>query len=213
MRSAETNKRDGSGAASPCGGKRQTNETEAAQHRPAAERDNQTHESGTDRIPQTEGEIYRHAQRGFVLCDRLHHMVFEKYMKNIAHRSQHWVLLYLQRNGGSAWQKEIAEAMEVSPAAMTGTVKKLEKSGYVTKTVVDRDNRKNQITLTSQGAELLQRGKQQFDEINQKMFVGIDGADLVCFARCLQRMEENLYEMLREANVDADPFAPPRKHP
>lgn len=196
MRSAETNK-----------------EMEPVQHSGAVERDDKKHEHKTENATQTEGEIYRHAQRGFVLCDRLHHMVFEKYMKNIAHRSQHWVLLYLQHNGGTAWQKEIAEAMEVSPAAMTGTVKKLEKSGYVTKTVVDRDNRQNQITLTPQGAELLKRGKQQFDEINQKMFVGIDGADLVCFARCLQRMEENLYEMLREANVDADPFAPPRKHP
>ena len=195
MRSAETNK-----------------EMKFVQQRDAVG-DNQTHEPKTENATQTEGEIYRHAQRGFVLCDRLHHMVFEKYMKNIAHRSQHWVLLYLERNGGSAWQKEIAEAMEVSPAAMTGTVKKLEKSGYVTKTALDRDNRQNQITLTPQGAELLKRGKQQFDEINQKMFVGIDSADLVCFARCLQRMEENLYEMLREANVDVDPFAPPRKHP
>lgn len=196
MRSAETN-----------------NEMEQLQHSGLVERDNQTHEHKTENATQTEGEIYRHAQRGFILCDRLHHMVFEKYMKNIAHRSQHWVLLYLERNGGSAWQKEIAEAMEVSPAAMTGTVKKLEKSGYVTKKVLDRDNRQNQITLTAQGAELLKRGKQQVDEINQKMFVGIDSADLVCFARCLQRMEENLYEMLREADVDADPFAPPRKHP
>lgn len=196
MRSAETNK-----------------EMEPVQHSGAVERDDKKHEHKTENETQTEGEIYRQAQRGFVLCDRLHHMVFERYMKNIAHRSQHWVLLYLQRNGGSAGQKEIAEAMEVSPAAMTGTVKKLEKSGYVTKTVVDRDNRQNQITLTPQGAELLKRGKQQFDEINQKMFVGIDSADLVCFARCLQRMEENLYEMLREANVDVDPFTPPRKHP
>ena len=59
-----------------------------------------THLDVYKRQPQTEGEIYRQAQRGFVLCDRLHHMVFERYMKNIAHRSQHWVLLYLQHNGG-----------------------------------------------------------------------------------------------------------------
>lgn len=153
---------------------------------------------------QTSTDIYRQAQHGFILCDRLHHMVFEKYMKHIAHRSQHGVLLYLHHNGGTAWQKEIAEAMDVTPAAMTGTVKKLEKSGYITKTIFDKDNRQNRITLTPAGSELLRRGKQQFEQINQKMFVGIDDSDLACFVKCLQQMEENLYDMLRDTETHTD---------
>ena len=154
-------------------GRDKQTKTEAAQHRPAAERDKQTRRRSAAAIalrrkeddPDArirDGPQYRRrrgksdpqAQRGFVLCDRLHHMVFERYMKNncTPFAALGIVVLGAQRRE-QAWQKEIAEAMEVSPAAVTGTVKKLEKSGYVTKTVVDRDNRQNQIAHSPRKAQ------------------------------------------------------------
>lgn len=57
--------------------------------------------------------------------------------------------------GGSAMRVDLAEAVRLTPSAITRALKPLEKIGYVTTIKSDRDARKSIATLTDAGKELL----------------------------------------------------------
>ena len=78
------------------------------------------------------------------------------------------ILVVLEACDGSAKQKELAEELEVSPAAVSDFVSKLERDGYVERKVDESDKRATQITLTELGAaraaELADEKNERFDK-------------------------------------------------
>ena len=71
----------------------------------------------------------------FLRIMRRHHAHVERCIGALGiHHGQHRMLMHLARHEGELpSQKELAEIMGVSPAAVTTTLKRLEKEGYISR--------------------------------------------------------------------------------
>ena len=153
-------------------------------------------------IKRDESATHR-ACRSFICTDRLHRKGFERLVARLGiHRSQHFLLMNIDReNTGS--QKELAERLGISTAAVAVSLKKLEAEGYIERTVDDRDGRNNQIRITEAGRRVVGESKAYITLLDEAMFRGIDGDSLAVFIECLEKMKENLTQFLEEGNEEA----------
>ncbi len=110
------------------------------------------------------------------------------------HHSQHRLLRYLADHPALS-QTRLAEGLEVSPANVAVTLKKLEKDGYIAKTADARDSRNNCIVLTEQAADVLQQTKNRFDAVNRQMFSGFTEEELLLLSSFLDRIYGNLNQL------------------
>ena len=127
---------------------------------------------------------------------RVHHAVCESRVKALGiHPAQHMLLMHLAEKSEISSQKELAEHMHISPAALAVSLGKLEAAGYIAKDVSGTDSRVKTLTITPKGAALVSDSKAVFDGIDSVMFAGISDEELSAFISVLKRMHENLYNM------------------
>ena len=68
----------------------------------------------------------------FISADILHRRSIEKWATDAGmHRSQHRMLMYLNKCENTPAQKDLANHFDISPAAVAVTLKKLESDGYI----------------------------------------------------------------------------------
>ena len=91
----------------------------------------------------------------FIRTDRLHRQLVEARITNDVglHRSQHVMLMHLSHAKEPPSQKELACHFDISPAAVTVTLNRLECGGYITRSNPEGDNRSNRIAITEKGRE------------------------------------------------------------
>ncbi len=118
------------------------------------------------------------------------------------HRSQHMILMYLFRCKDKVSQKDIAEHFEISPAAVTASIKKLEKGGYISRRSSKSDNRFNEIELTEKGKEVVDYSFNSFDEIDNKSFKGISKQEKETLVTLLDKIILNLKAISEEENIN-----------
>ena len=70
------------------------------------------------------------------------------------YRSQHRMLMILGKHPDCS-QSAIAEKLEISPAAVAVSLKKLEKAGYISRQCDEADNRMNHVVVTPKGKEVI----------------------------------------------------------
>ena len=139
--------------------------------------------------------LSREAIDRLVRTMRLHHRVVEKRIDGLGvHHSQHRTLMTLSRMGKTASQKDIAEAMGVSPACVARTLKALSASGWVEKSEGE-DGRCREIALMPEGQRLVDASIKTFQGIDQEMFEGIPDGELEAFAHTLDTIYQNLCRM------------------
>ena len=138
-----------------------------------------------------------------ILTDRLHRNAVESQINELGiHRSQHLALRYISYEGKDATQTDIAKALEISPAAVTVTLKKLEKSGLITRTPQESDARANSIELTEEARILLKKSCAIFKSVNAAMCEGITEEELDVFISCTNKMIENLKKYSSEKDTE-----------
>lgn len=126
---------------------------------------------------------------------RLHHRIVEKRIDGLGvHHSQHRMLMKLARMEGGAAQKDIAEALDVSPACVARTLKQLNAAGLVDK-AEGADGRRREISLLPQGRQLVEDSLAVFRQIDAGMFRGVSGEELSAFTGILRRIQNNLIDM------------------
>ena len=126
---------------------------------------------------------------------RLHHRVVERRIEGLGvHHSQHRLLMRLSRMGRSASQKEIAAALDVSPACVARMLKPLNAAGLIEK-AGGADGRCNQISISPDGERLVEDSLAVFRSIDAQMFEGISGEALAALGGVLRRVQENLVNM------------------
>lgn len=135
----------------------------------------------------------------FLLTDRMHRRAIEANLSALGiHRSQHRLLLHLSRCGGAASQKELAGYLQISPAAVAVTVKKLEKNKLLRRTVSKEDGRCKGLVITPLGKEVLERSYQAFSKTDEIMMRGISEEEQKNMIGLFLRMQENLRTLLPE---------------
>lgn len=137
-------------------------------------------------------KVTHKACRQFMHTDRMHRKLFERMVTSLGiHRSQHFLLMHLDREGVGS-QKELAERLEISTAAVAVSLKKLETEGYIERKIAEDDNRNNEIRITDEGKRVIGVSRDYITRLDEAMFRGIDEETLALFMNCLETMQKNL---------------------
>ncbi len=111
------------------------------------------------------------------------------------YRSQHQMLMNLGRNPDCS-QMELAQKLDITPAAVTTTIKKLEKEGYITRLVSEEDNRVNKLGITKKGQEIITESIRLFDEVEKKALKDFSEEEVECLNNFMKRIRKNLEDLV-----------------
>lgn len=104
------------------------------------------------------------------------------------------VLLFLlqEREGAVSSQRELSDAMHISPASVAVSLKSLERGGYVEKLPDEADQRRKAVRLTDKGRAALAACHQIFREVDRRMFGGFTPEEMEQVRAFQLRMLHNL---------------------
>jgi DNA-binding MarR family transcriptional regulator len=105
--------------------------------------------------------------------------------------TQHRILMHLACHCKLQSQKELADHLQITPAAVTGALKKLESDGYIEKTL-GHDNRFNEIEITEKGLAVVERSKEIFITTDKSLFIGFTNNELDMYILCLEKLKKNI---------------------
>ena len=127
-----------------------------------------------------------------IQTDRMHKHLLDSNVSKIGlHRTGHRVLMHIARNKKLLSQKSLAEHIGITPAAITGVLKRLEKDGYVTREQGD-DNRYNEIKLTELGHRVVLESRSLFSRLDTSLFEGFSESELDGYIQYLEKIQANL---------------------
>ena len=130
---------------------------------------------------------------------KMHHCLVEAQVSGLGvHHSQHRMLMHLSKYEKIPSQKDISDALRISPAAVAVTLKRLEKDGYIERSMTDEDNRRNEIRITDEGRRMVEVSRCIFEGSDGVMFEGLSHEEISSFASMLERITQNLEKELSE---------------
>ena len=136
-----------------------------------------------------------------ILANKMHRQAIETAVDDIGiHRGRHMVLMNLAKAEKIGSQKEIAERLGITQAAMTVSLSKLERDGLIERKT-GSDNRYNEIEITEKGKDIVCRSKSHFSEVDRATFFGIEEDELMVFERCLDKIYSNLSAFLGKDKI------------
>jgi len=107
------------------------------------------------------------------------------------------ILDFLAENG-TGTQNELARALNVSPASVSVSLRRMQKSGLIEKVADESDLRCNRMSLTEKGREQYAYIHGCFDEIDRKLYAGFSEDELQTLEAYLTRLCCNLTAALPE---------------
>ncbi len=139
-----------------------------------------------------EQRLVDRAVRMMVHTDRMHRHAIEECMGDIGlHRTAHMMLMHLAKTEDRPSQRELADHFLITPAAVTGILKHLERDGYITRTT-GRDTRFHEIAITDKGRELVTKSRELFYEVDSQMFLGFSEEEVEAYILALTKIQDNL---------------------
>ncbi len=127
----------------------------------------------------------------FLYTNRLHRSRMEDKIASLGiHGSQHHTLAIIAANK-SLCQRDIAQQLDISSAAVAVTLTKLENAGLITKTQSFDDARMNHVTITDKGSALLKASRRLLDELDEDFFNGITDEEIEAMSATLKKVSEN----------------------
>ncbi len=138
----------------------------------------------------------------YIRTSKIHRKVLERHLnKTGVYRSQHQLLLYIFCHPQVS-QKELARLHNVSTAAIAVSLKKLEKGGYIQRTVDQEDNRFHQILITEKGKKVVEASVSFFRQVEAGMFSGFSREEEEKLFQYLQRIYDNIEGMLQKTESE-----------
>ncbi len=149
----------------------------------------------------------------FIRVMRRHHACVERRLGDLGiHHGQHRMLMQLlKRQEDTPSQKELAEIMGVSPAAVTTTLKRLEKEEFITRSATDEDNRRNEIHITEKGLAKVVEAREIFESVDRAMFEGFSEAEMATLLNFMARIDRNLDAAGAPADLRCHPQTQPER--
>ena len=125
---------------------------------------------------------------------RAHRAAIDRYVRQglSIHRQQHMMLMTIARRNEPVTQRELSELMEISEAAVTSCLKRLEAEGYVHRAPDPADGRTRRISISEKGRELVKKTDDIFAGIDRQMFCGITKEEMTTLWQLLSRLQTNL---------------------
>lgn len=139
----------------------------------------------------TEDKIFS-AVNIMIQTDRMHKQLIDSSVADIGiHRTQHRILMHIARNNKLDSQKSLADHIGVTPAAITGALKKLEQGGYIRR-VQGADNRYNEVEITESGKRVVRETRELFMGIDRALFEGFTEDELDGYISYLEKIQKNI---------------------
>ncbi len=133
-----------------------------------------------------------------IITDHKRKALIDLCVKDIGiQHTQHRILMHLARQGILPSQKELAEYLRITPAAVTFSLRKLERDGYIEKKL-GHDNRYNEILITEKGRNLVLKTKDAFSKIDKAVFDGFSKEELESYISCLKKMHLNIEKINKQ---------------
>ena len=150
------------------------------------------------RLAVKDTEQRMHAVEMMIQTEHMHRIMIESRAKEIGlHRTQHRILMHLARHGRLPSQKELADRLSITPAAVTGILKRLEAEQYIERTL-GTDNRYNEISITDKGRAVVDDTRLTFGNADRALFEDFSDEELDVYVRCLEKMQANIRKQLPE---------------
>lgn len=89
-------------------------------------------------------------------------------------------------------QRDLAELLHISPAAVANSLKSLEKGGYIRREPGQKDARRNRVILTEKGVQAVSGCRDAFQRVAVRMLSGFSQEEYWQLARFQRRMLNNL---------------------
>ena len=119
--------------------------------------------------------------------------------------SAHRALMYISRHGRLESQKELAAYLEITPAAVTGVLKRLESDGYIERTL-GADNRFNEISITEKGSVTVEQSREMFKKIDGELTVGLTDEEIGAFVSTLDKIKFNADKFIKAKGEKNEKF-------
>lgn len=100
-----------------------------------------------------------------------------------------------EHSGGPVNQRRIEEELRLTNPTVTGILKRLEKKGFITRTVGARDRRYREVRLTGRCAKLAERLQPGGQAMLLRAFRGFTPEEFDSLNRMLERLLENCGEL------------------
>ena len=143
----------------------------------------------------------REMERLFRAVHWHHKRIMEHHLERTGlSRSQHMTLIYLSNHAGCS-QKDIAIAHNISTAAATMNLQRLEKEGMLKRCVDSADNRRNVLSITDKGRAVVEQSHKIFEAVDSLMLVGLSKEERKQFQTVLEKMMQNLISVEEDGEM------------
>ena len=132
------------------------------------------------------------AMEAVLRVERMRHSALDSQITKLGiRRLNHFILMHLSETEKCSSQKEIADRMHVTAAAVTGAIKELERDGYIEKRQ-GSDSRFKEIRITEKGLEARRRSHEFFTMLDEAQFEGFSDGELEELVAFMTRIKTNL---------------------
>jgi len=142
----------------------------------------------------------------FRVVNRMHRSVLHREMKKAGVEStglSHVLMLFMFENGTDfPSQKYMSDSLGITPAAVTSTLRSLERHGYIVKQTDDLDNRRKRISITEKGIDLIDKVREAARRVNSGMYKDFSEEELSLLANFFTRICANLEKMGAQPPAD-----------
>lgn len=104
-------------------------------------------------------------------------------------------------NNDGCTQKQIADALVVTPASIATSTKRMQNRGLITKKVDEENLRNNTVSATEKGKELFGYWENESEKFNETIFDGFSDDELNLLGEFFDRMTLNLGGCLDESTL------------
>ncbi|MHB1315613.1 MAG: MarR family winged helix-turn-helix transcriptional regulator [Christensenellales bacterium] len=135
---------------------------------------------------------FHDVSRRFVKLHLLMRIVMMKNISNMGLYYGQFPILEFIRSKPKCTQQEIAQMLEVSPASIALSTKRLQKCGFIKKETNEINLRRNMLTLTQKGVDTAEKCRQAYDAADTILYSGFAEEDLESLRNLLDRMIANI---------------------
>lgn len=113
------------------------------------------------------------------------------------YRGQPPIMGLLHQHDGMS-QKEMARALNLSPATMTVTLKRMEKAGLIVREMDEHDQRILRVHLSEQGREMWAKGAEKMSCVTEELLDGFSGEEQEQLGGYVRRIAQNMERVVKK---------------
>ena len=116
-----------------------------------------------------------------------------------------WTLHYLmEHENEEVFQKNIETDLHIGKSSLTQMLNVLEQQGMIVREISRKDSRYKSIHITDKAREFHKGIRNDINEVEEQLIKGISQEELKLFSDILERMQENMNEIMDKDNKCPD---------